>query len=210
MRGRSGDDAPPGPEGAFEELAAGGLRAGAEEAWELFERAWPALSRRLGGLLRGLGAREDLREDCGQAALLRVWKARTRYRGTGRGELVAWLRTIAQRELLRLLEMKDRLPTTATDRAEPGEEPAPLEPASSADPTADEAARADARGALETCLAELKEAQREVVELLYAADALTEREAAVVLERSKSHVNTLRQQALVALEGCLRRKGVTA
>ena len=195
-------------EEALEALAAGGLRAGAREAWELFEQAWPALSGRLAVILRGLGVPNGIREDCGQATLLRVWRARGTYRGGNRAELYGWLRRIAQREFLRLLDMQTRSPTTETDRLPPGSSGPVLELESCADPTAEGAERSDTRRALEDCLAHLKQPQREVIELLYAADPLTEREAAAALERSKSHVNTLRQQALEALETCLRRKDV--
>ena len=55
---------------------------------------------------------------------------------------------------------------------------------------------------------ELPEAEREVVELLYSSASPTEREAATILDRSKTRINALRQRGLAFLRKCLERKGI--
>ena len=60
----------------------------------------------------------------------------------------------------------------------------------------------------ELCKGKLEDKQRRVVELLYAAEPLTEREVVAVLGHSKSYVNDLRREALAHLARCLTRKGV--
>lgn len=200
----------PRPEQALERLAAGGLRGPVDEAHALFEEAWPALTARLAVFQRALRVSEDLWEDCGQAALVRVWRARQGYAGGSLGELMSWLYTTCEREHLRLLERAGRR------REEPlaVEDTDVLEGARSAsdalehDPTADAAARRDERLALEECLERLDQRHRSAVELLYASDGLTEREAAAVLACSKSRVHALRKEALQRLAHCLRAKGV--
>lgn len=203
--------APPAAEDAFEALARGGLRARPLEAWALVERAWPELERRLAVLLRALAVAHEFREDCGQEVLLRVWRGRDGYRGGSRGELLAWLARICEREHARLLEARARRPRSETDEHHDDDETTLGERAALIDdPTAQAAEHTEALRELAACIAGLGADERRVVELLYSADAPSEREVALVIEVSKSQVNVLRQRALERLAECLRRKGVEA
>ncbi len=198
-------------EAALDALAAGGLRAEATEAWELFERAWPRVIARLDVFLRSLRVSQDLREDCGQAVLFRVWRSRAGYRGDDRSAFLAWMHQICRREHLRLIEARSRGPRTLGDPIgdEDGEVMDLLERHASENdnPTFENAERGDTQRALEECIEGLEAKHREVIEVLYSEDPLTEREAARALERSKSHINVLRREALALLERCLAGKG---
>lgn len=192
-------------EAALERLAAGALRGPAAEAWELFDRSWPVWTRRLAAFLRSLRVPENLREDCGQNALLRVWRSRETYAGRTASELLGWTHRICQREFHRLLEAEGRAPRR---EGEPDETGGAAEPGDGSDDPATAALASDAERALEECLARLEPRRRAAVELLYAADALSERQVAEVLGLSKSAVNVLRQTSLRDLAACLRGKGI--
>jgi len=198
----------PPAERALEELAAGALRGPEGRAFRLFETAWPALAPRVAAFLGSLGVRRDSAEDCGQAALLRVWRFRRSYRGASAPELFAWMYAIFRNEAARAAGgPSGPLPARGTagdDQLEPEPTERVLEP----DPTAGAAEARDDLRALEECLATLEEDLRRVVELLYGAAPMTEREAQAVLGISKSYVNVRRRQALEALARCLTGKGV--
>ena len=181
---------------ALQELARGRLGAGSKAALEAFERAWPSLERHLATFQRALRVPSETWEDCGQAALTRVWMSRSQYRGTTSGEFLAWLYRICQHEHLRSIER--------ASRSQPSVENDDLR---SPDSTSSEVEVQDERTALETCIQGLEPEQRQVIELLYSADEPNEREVAVMIDRSKSRVNQLRQSALAALKRCLRRGG---
>lgn len=192
------------PSAALEALASGALAGPERRAWDLLRDAWPEFHGRLRACLAAARLPADLRDDCGQIVAARVWRFRTSYRGASLGELCAWMNRIARNEAARLLARTGRQAGQAAD--EPGEA---LEAA--VEPRRGPAERAEARddlSALEACLAELEQRARSVVELLYAEPALSEREVEEVLGISKSHVHTLRKQALAALARCLGRKGV--
>lgn len=198
-------------EEAFEALARGGLRARPLDAWALVERAWPELERRLSVLLRALAVAREFREDCGQEVLLRVWRGRDGYRGGSRGELLAWIARICQREHARLLEARARRPRSETDEHHEDDDTSfEQRAASTDDPTAQAIEHGEALRALAACIEGLGADERSAVELLYSAEAPSEREVALVIEVSKSQVNVLRQRALARLAECLRRKGVEA
>jgi RNA polymerase sigma factor (sigma-70 family) len=184
---------------ALEALASGGLRGPESGAWGLIQAAWPEVIARTGAFLRSMGVPPDSAEDCGQAALLRVWRFRRSYRGSSLPELLGWMYRICRNEAARRLGQRE-LPTKDIEL-----EPEAL--ASAGDPTAQEVEAADALRALEACLGELEPRLRELVELLYAEAPLTEREAEEVLGISKSYVNVLRRKALELLGRCLETKG---
>jgi RNA polymerase sigma factor (sigma-70 family) len=198
----------PGSSDAFEELAAGGLAAPEARAWALFDRAWPAVLGRVQVFLRSRGVPTFLREDCGQSALVRVWRFRTSYRGSTAPELAAWMYRITQNEAARAIEQWRR--EVSWRRPEPpGAADESLgELAQTGELPGDDAESRDALRALDQCLGGLDERQREVIELLYSGNPLSEREACGILGVSKSYVNTLRQKALAQLARCLEGKGV--
>lgn len=192
---------------ALEALGAGALRESPARSWELFDCAWPVIEARVGVFLRSLRLSQEFREDCGQNALLRVWRSRESYRGHSADEFWAWAYRICRHEAFRMAERRGREAVREGDAAED----AKLEDWAAdlaRDETAEDSEAADEARALEECLAGLDERGRSVVELLYGPDASTERAVAMMLELSKSYVNVLRQKALQALEACLRAKGV--
>ena len=210
--------AAPDPADPFEALGRGALRGPEETAWELFERAWPGILRRLDAFERSLGVPAEFLEDCGQAVLLRVWRFRAGYRGHSAAELAGWMHMICRNEAARYAERAARAPRAESDlgaRGEPGADApwadrGPVEGAVDAgavDPTEVVGGEEDRR-ALEQCLAQLEARPRAVVELLFGAEASTEREAAALLGRSKSYVNDLRRAGLDLLARCLKSKGV--
>jgi len=198
-------------ERALEALAAGALRDAPGRAREVFERAWPQLTRHLRIFLQAQGVPGESREDCGQAVLLRVWRSRRTYRGTSTPELLGWIYRISQRERLRMIDTAQRRPSAETDLRRSGEDGPGVVESSPDVARPDEAAeRLDElalRRALDECIERLPEKQRAVVELLYSAAEWTERDAAGVLGLSKSYVHSLRQDALRKLEACLKSKG---
>jgi RNA polymerase sigma factor (sigma-70 family) len=201
-------------EEALVELASGALRGPVGRAWSTFDRAWPALLRRLATAQRALGVRAELRDECGQAVLARVWKGRAGYRGGNAAELASWIHTICRREHVRLLESLARNPRPASDLADHDPDDDLRNTLPEAERTTGRAAspssvaqRRDTLRALEDCIARLDADLREVVELLYSPDAPTERDVAAILGCSKSQVNVLRQRALRVLTGCMNRKG---
>lgn len=203
------------PAEALELLSRGALRGPADGAWYLFEQAWPVLLQRLTTFLRSLGVPREIGEDCGQNALLRVWRFRKSYRGGSPGELLAWIYRICQTESLRQLERESRAPRTEgelfarADRDEPAPDPlSDRAGQASGDSTGESVEERELHRVLEECLGELSERHRPVMALLYSGDETTEREAARILGRSKTHVNTLRRESLEKLRGCLRRKGL--
>ncbi len=206
-RGTHGQPANAGPQQAFEALAGGALAASESRAWTLFERAWPVLFARVQAVLRTQRLPRDLQEDCGQAALTRVWKFRTSYRGATPAELAAWMHRIIHNESARLLQRRAQDPAHLSGSlpidASTAEE---IEGQSSERPDSPLLAR-DVQTALEQCLAKLDQKHREVIELLYSDHPLTEREAVEVLGVSKSYVHVLRSQALELLAKCLESKG---
>ena len=199
-------------EEALYELAEGALAGPIEQAWVVFDRAWPALLERLAIFQRALGVRSDLRDDCGQAVMVRVWKGRTNYRGQAAPELFGWIHTICRREHLRLLDADAKRPRTESDLAQATMD---SDVASAIEQfeipqeqtTAGLVDSRDELTALEECLSRLGNEQREVTELLYSAAAFTEREVAQLLKCSKSQVNVLRKKALKALTACMEGRG---
>ena len=196
---------------ALRELAEGKLSSPADQAWEAFDRAWPALLKLLATFQRSLGVRPDLRDDCGQAVLTRVWKARTNYRGASAPELVGWIYTICRREHIRLLEADAKRPKSISELTiTPGDNALSATTALEETPQQTTGAIVEARdelSALEDCMSRLDGDLREVTELLYSADALSERDVAKLMGCSKSQINVLRQKALRALSTCLQAKG---
>jgi len=197
---------------ALRELAQGALSGSGADAWAVFDRAWPALLHKLATFQRALGVRSNLRDDCGQAVLLRVWKGRSDYRGTSLSEFLAWMRTICRREHARLLESQARHPRPESELANSErDEEVNSRPSTDELPgeqTTDSLVDArDELRSLEECISGLEESLLEVTELLYSADAPTEREVAEILGCSKSQVNVLRQKALRALAACMEQKG---
>lgn len=189
---------------AFAALASGALAGPESEAWHLVREAWPEIHGRVRACLAAAGLPLDWREDCGQAVLVRVWRFRSGYRGRSAGELAAWMNRIARNESARALQRAGRIEA----HVEPEQA---MDLTTVPDPRASPGRRAEQRDdlrALEECLAALESRQRQVVELLYADTPLSEREAVEVLGVSKSHVHTLRKQALSALARCLEGKGV--
>jgi len=191
------------------ELAEGALSGDGAEAWACFDRAWPALLRQLAIFQRALGVRPNIRDDCGQAVLLRVWRGRTDYRGHSLPELKGWLHTICRREHARLLEGSSRQPRLESELARDEADTdlnSSLEAREQPDQHSTDAlvAARDELSALEACITRLDDNLREVTELLYSAEAPSEREVAELLGCSKSQVNVLRQKALRALAACLK------
>lgn len=195
--------------GAFEELAGGGLSGGERHAWELLERAWPEVLGRIEVFLRSRRLAADLMEDCGQAVLVRVWRFRTGYRGSSTAELSAWMHRIASNEAARAQRTTSRELALSSASAV-AVAPDPLEELPDTRPTPQDLVQSgDELTALEQCLEGLDERMRGVVELLFASEPISEREAAEVLGVSKSYVNVLRQKALAALARCLGKKGIS-
>ncbi len=197
---------------ALRELAEGALSGSGQQAWTAFDRAWPAILRRLATFQRALGVRPKFQDDCGQAVLLRVWKSRLSYSGDSLPEFLGWMHTICRREHSRLLELDARHPRPESDleSSRPDEDlkSRPLTHELHASRTTE--ARVGARdelSALEKCISKLDDGLREVTELLYSADSMSEREVAGVLGCSKSQVNVLRHKALQFLAACMREKG---
>ena len=197
----------PTPEEALEKLARGAIRQSQETAWALFDQAWPAVEQRIWRFVRSLRLSEEFREDCGQNALLRVWRGREGYQGNSLDELGAWIYRITRNEAMRLVERAGRGPRRETGGRD----------GVNFDNIRGEHAEVDAQTlereeaqALEHCIEALDERSQSLVELLYGDDAPSERAAASMLDLSKSHVNTLRQAALAALKQCLNGKGVQA
>jgi RNA polymerase sigma factor (sigma-70 family) len=186
-------------EAAFEELARGGLGGAQDRAWDLVQRAWPEIVGRLEVFLRARRVPADLAEDCGQAVLVRVWRFRSSYRGASPPELAAWMYRITENETARALR--------AAAPAAEDESALDVQPDARPDPVELSEGRDDLR-ALAECLAGLDARQREVIELLYADDPRSEREAVDVLGLSKSYVHVLRRKALDHLARCLEGKGV--
>jgi RNA polymerase sigma factor (sigma-70 family) len=199
---------------ALRELATGMLSGPADQTWEVFDRAWPALLKLLATFQRSLGVRPDLRDDCGQAVLTRVWKARMNYRGTSAPELAGWIYTICRREHVRLLEADAKRPRSTSELATTsGDDSMSVTDALEATPRQSTDSIVDARdelNALEDCMSRLDGQLREVTELLYSADAPTERDVAKLMGCSKSQINVLRQKALHALSACMQAKGCTS
>lgn len=134
-------------------LAQGELRAAHDQARSLFDRAWPELQASLAKFFAALRVAPEIREDCGQAVILAVWRGRLGYRGTSRGALFAWLWRICQREHVGFLRRKGRASPLG---GEPAEEPAASPPAAD-----------DEIEALDACLRELQPELRQVIELGY-------------------------------------------
>lgn len=198
-------------------LATEGLRAPPERALDVFQEAWPALEGLLSKYLAVLRVSTNLREDCGQEALWRVWSNRTKYKGQSRGELLGWIYRITERVHHDLIQREARAPVTGVEPAGLEEsEASRSDPAVRArfatapegDPTARAAEDADTMRALEACVGELDAKLQRVVDLLYHAPELTEREAARVLGISKTYVNKLKDEALGRVGRCLERKGI--
>ena len=196
-------------ERAFAELAAGGLRGPEERAWTLVEESWSLISRRIAVFQRALRVSPTIWDDCGQEALLRVWRGRTRYAGTERAQLLAWIFRIVEREHLRLLERGGRDARgpreLASAERHDDEEPLLDLAMTSANPTVEAAQKSDSLRALEECLERLLDDRRRVVELLYSVDAPTEREVSAMLGIPKSQVHVLRKAGLEQLAICLGR-----
>ncbi len=207
-----GENARPGQESAsrsaFDLLAQGALRGNSQRAFSLYEQAWPELWARAQALLRVQGLAFDLREDCGQAALIRVWKFRNGYRGQTAWELAGWMKRIVHNEAARLEQRAQRDHHVA--RASGLFDQPQLEPEDRAGEPGQALETQAALRAMEQCLALLPAQQRAVVELLYDEHAASEREVAEQLELSKSYVNVLRQKALAQLARCLEGKGIDA
>jgi DNA-directed RNA polymerase specialized sigma24 family protein len=62
--------------------------------------------------------------------------------------------------------------------------------------------------ALRSCLRELPTLEAQIVQLIYFEPALSERAAAQLFDLSPATVHKLKTQALAALAGCLRAKGI--
>lgn len=205
------------PQPDLDTLATGGLRAPPERALDLFQEAWPALEGLLSKYLAVLRVSTNLREDCGQEALWRVWSNRVKYNGQSRSELLGWIYRITENVHHDLIRKEARAPVAGVD---PGglEEPrgsranpafrARLATAPEGDPTAQAAEDADTLQALEACVAELDAKLQRVVDLLYHPPELTEREAARALGISKTYVNKLKDEALDKVSRCLEKKGI--
>src|SRR5688572_15650787 len=156
-------EGPPSAEDAFATLASGGLRELPLEAIDLVETAWPELERWVAVFLRAVGAGPEIREDCGQEVLLRVWRTRASYRGGSRGELLAWLYRICQREHHRLLERRGRGPRPHTEHEpEVDDDPDEARGASIVDPTVETAEKRESLRALSECIRELHPDSRRV------------------------------------------------
>lgn len=193
-------------ESALDELARGGLRARPLIANDLIQSAWGPISRRLAIFQRSIGVPPELWDDCAQESLLRLWRARESYRGSLREEFWAWLFRICEREYMRLLERRGR--TNALERSETNESPCMSEASQGTCVHSSQAEDADEQRAVDECVQALPQELRTTVELLYAPDAHSEREAAVMIGVSKSQVNVLRHRALSSMAECLRQKGI--
>lgn len=191
-------------ERGLEELASGQLRAPDPVARLALERAWPALVQLLAKLL--IHVPRAFREDCGQNALLRLWRHRESYRGRTVAQLVGWIHRVVQREAHRLgaatVEAVARSATLAPEEPRTLEvEQRPVQgPPGSME-------HADELDVLSECLEMLEPLEQDVLKLAYWPPEFTEREIALVMGLSKAYVHDLKRKGLDALSRHLVRRG---
>jgi RNA polymerase sigma factor (sigma-70 family) len=188
---------------ALARLAAGGLRAGPDEAWLWLEAAWRPVERFVRARLLSRHLSAGQLEDCGQNVFVRVWQFRSSYRGTTEAEFWRWLTQICDNERRRLGQREGRRAMASLpleDEAPPGEQVG-------AD-AADAANRREELAAVRLCLDELDDKRRRVLELVYFDPELPERAIAELLECSPANVHKLKVEGLRLIQACLGRKGI--
>lgn len=162
---------------------------------ELYAAAAPQLYAVVLRILR----RNELAEEALQEAFLQIWTKAASYR-VEKGRPLAWMVTIAR---YRALDMARR---GSLERLIPdGDEVIALLADPGDGPVADANLRSDRR-ALRGCLDELPRQQQQSIRLAFV-DGCTHGEIATVVQAPLGSVKSWVRRGLIALRGCLERRG---
>ncbi|MGP4843090.1 sigma-70 family RNA polymerase sigma factor [Marinobacter sp. 1Y8] len=160
-----------------------------------FRTLYERMSGRMFGVCRKLAGQQELAEEALQDAFIRIWHHAGEYHSE-RGSPLSWMLTIARYRTLDLMRARkvrqtagdEMLETIADDSANP----------------LDETLRADGASALNGCLEELSDSQRDSVLLSYYR-GFTHEELATALSTPIGTVKSWIRRGLLTLKRCLER-----